>query len=483
MTQKNDAPVLAIALLLTLGLLGGGGWWLYRAFNLEVSPRDAATTVSSSPSASSSPASPLGSSNLPVLSQGEAILFPDGASVGKQQGVAAIASGDYSTAVSVLQASLQQTRNDPEALIYLNNAQIANQSAYTIAVVVPSPAAIDVAEELLRGVAHGQRDINLAGGIKGTPLRVAIATDNNDSEQARTIAQTLSDTPGIVGVIGHFSSDASLAAAEVYQAEDMVMISPTSTSVALAGAGDFIFRTVQSDRIAGDGLARHLLDSIGVTNVAVFHNSESAYSQSLKDAFSSAVLTGGGRVVSEIDLAAADFDAVQSVTQVIQQGAEALMLAANTSTRNQAVAVIQANQGQLALLGGDGLYNAGTLEQGQANAVDMVVGVAWHRDGVSAALFPKEAQSLWGGPVSWRTAMAYDAVQALIEAIRTTAQPADTLTAPMVQQALNNPNFAATGAAELVQFLPSGDRSLPPQLVMIAADPASQLGYTFVPVP
>ncbi|MGK7889831.1 MAG: ABC transporter substrate-binding protein [Leptolyngbyaceae cyanobacterium] len=479
MTQKNDAPVLAIALLLTLGLLGGGGWWLYRSFNVAVAPRDPATSASPGSSSSSTPTG----STLPILSQGETILFPAGASAGKRQGVAAIAAGDYPTAVQVLQAELQQNRNDPEALIYLNNAQIGNQSAYTIAVVVPSPASVDVSEELLRGVAHGQRDINAAGGIRGVPLRVAIATDNNDPNQARTIAQTLSSTPGIIGVIGHFSSDASLAAAAVYETEGMVMISPTSTSVALSGAGEFIFRTVQSDRIAGDGLARYLLDQMGVTNVAVFHNSESAYSQSLKDAFSSAVLTGGGRVVSEIDVVAADFDAAQSVAQVTQQGAEALMLATTTANRNQVLALLQANQGQLGLLGGDELYNAETLAQGQANAVDMVVAVAWHRDGAPAAIFPKNAQSLWGGPVSWRTAMAYDAVQALIEAVRATAQPVDRLTAAMVQQALTNPNFAPTGAADPVQFLPSGDRSLPPQLVTVIPAPDTELGYTFIPVP
>lgn len=478
MAQKNDASVLAVAAILTLGLLGGGGWWLYRTFNLELTSRGP-TTSSASGSPSGNPTSP----NSPILSQGEAILFPNGASVGKQQGVAAIASGDYPAAVQALQASLQQNRNDPEALIYLNNAQIGAQLAYTVAVVVPSPASVDVAEELLRGVAHGQRDINGAGGIQGTPLRVAIATDNNDPNQAKEMAQTLSDTPGIVGVIGHFSSDASLAAAAVYEAKGMVMISPTSTSVALSGAGNFIFRTVQSDRIAGDGLARHLLDTMGVTNVAIFYNSESAYSQSLKDAFSSAVLTGGGRVVSEIDVVAADFNAAQSVAQVTQQGAEALMLGTTTANRTQVTALLQANRGQLELLGGDELYNAETLSEGQANAVDMVVAVAWHRDGSPAALFPKAAQSLWGGPVSWRTAMAYDAVQALIQAIRASAQPADTLTAAQVQQALTNANFAATGAADPVQFLPSGDRSLPPQLVTIKADPTTQLGYTFIPIP
>ncbi|MGK7888535.1 MAG: receptor ligand binding family protein, partial [Leptolyngbyaceae cyanobacterium] len=158
MSQKNDLPVLIIALLLTLGLLGGGGWWLYRTFS-AVTPQGQGNN----------PSGGSGNPNLPgttgtggnavsvqTVSQGEVSLLP-GASLAKQQGVAAIAVQNYPTAVQAFETALQENRNDPESLIYLNNARIGTQLAYTVAVVIPSPASVDVAEELLRGVAHSQR--------------------------------------------------------------------------------------------------------------------------------------------------------------------------------------------------------------------------------------------------------------------------------------------------------------------------------------
>lgn len=496
MSQKNDAPVLLFSLLVTLGLLGAGAWWLYKTFipNSAGTVQPTATTgpssIEGSPNALPPTTSNLDASNPgqdPLaefqISVGHVNLFPNTASSEKQAGIEAIANQDYDKAIQQLTASLQANRNDPESQIYLNNAAIAEAPAYTIALAIPSPSAMDVSLELLRGVAHAQRDINQSGGINGTPLKVVIATDNNDETQAQAVAETLSQDPSILGVIGHFSSGISLAAAPVYATNQVVMISATSTSVDLSGSGDYIFRTVQSDRIAGDGLARYMIDQLGTTNVAIFFNSESAYSKSLKSAFSSAVLTGGGRVVSEIDLSKSGFSAAQSVAQVIDQGAEVLMLAANTPTRPQALDVIAANRQRLNLLGGDSLYNADVLKIGQDDALDMVVSAAWHRQANPNTDFPKAAQSLWGGPVSWRTAMAYDATQALAAGIADTGQSPKDITAEKVQQALATPGFDADGATDSIQFLPSGDRMLPPQLVTIEADASAQFGYSFVPVP
>ena len=484
MSQKSDAPVLILSLLVSLGLLGAGGWWVYRYFRSE-------EPVVSQPAPD--PLSPVTEPTVPEpapepvtpsrLSTGGTLLFSSGASAEKRAAIEAIASGDYVTAIENLETTLARDRNDPEARIYLNNAEIGTQSAYTVAVVVPGPTATDVSLELLRGVAQAQAEINGIGGIEGIPLQVAIAIDNNDETQAKTVAESISQQPGMLGVIGHFSSDVSIAAAEVYEANSLVMISPTSTSVQLSGAGDYIFRTVQSDRLAGDGLAQHMLNTMGVRNVAVFYNSQSAYSFSLKEAFNSAVWSSGGRVVSEIDLAAEDFSAARSVADVAQQGAEVLMLAANTPTRSEALEVISANRQQFKLLGGDSLYNAEILKVGQTDVVDMVIAAAWHRDGTPNAIFPQAAEALWGGPVSWRTAMAYDATQSLIAAMLAADQPPDLLTSTTLQQVLASASFNAVGAADMIEFLPSGDRSLPPQLVTIERDAASKFGYSFVPLP
>lgn len=476
MSQKNEAPILILSLFITLAAIGFGAYWLVGNLGLLGGDRPAATSTTPGSSGSSDPAAPGSSSATGgQLSQGDRLLVSSNTSPQKQAGIQAIAAGNYSEAVQQLEAAIAANRNDPEALIYLNNARIADRPAYTVAIAVPASSASDSTEELLRGIAQAQNEVNQAGGIQGTPLKVVIADDGNSPDTAVQLARTLAGESDILGVIGHFSSDATLAAGEVYQQQNLPVISPTSTSVRISGLGDYVFRTVQSDRFTADSLARYMLDN-NLQQAAVVYDSSSDYSSSLKDAFTSAVFSGGGQITAEVDVSSG-FDANAAVEQAIQQGTQVLMLATNTQTRPQALQVIAANRQRLQLLGGDSLFTAELLQTGQADAVGMVVAAPWHRDADPSATFPQAARQLWGGDVSWRSAMTYDAAQVLIAAM--TQNP----TRSGIHQALNTPNFSANGASGTIQFLPSGDRNRAAQLVVVQPGSQSGYGYDFTPLP
>jgi branched-chain amino acid transport system substrate-binding protein len=52
---------------------------------------------------------------------------------------------------------------------------------------------------------------------------------------AEQVAAALVKNLDILGVVGHFASDTTLAAGKVYQSGQLVAISPVSTSVQLSG--------------------------------------------------------------------------------------------------------------------------------------------------------------------------------------------------------------------------------------------------------
>ena len=473
MRKKNETTLLVLSLAVTLALVATGLWWFKNNIAQPGDPKS-----QSSPGATTSTESKP--SNQPIqqrISAGEKLLISSDATPEKQAGVKAIASGNYTEAVSKLEASLKSDRNDPEALIYLNNARIGNQKSYIIAASVPISSNVNAAKEILRGVVQAQGEINQASGIKSIPLKVLIANDSNDPGVAKQVAATLVKNSDVLGVIGHYASDVTLATANIYQSGELVAISPVSTSVKLSGASRFVFRTVPSDYIAARSLADYMLQKLKQKNVAVFFNSQSGYSQSLKSEFVTAVSLGGGQVVSEFDLSDANFNAAQSLNQAIKGGAKVLMLAATTDTLDKALQVVQVNGKRLSLLGGDDVYTAKTLQVGGAAAENMVVAIPWHILANPQAKFPKAATQLWGAQVNWRTAMAYDAAKALIAAIG--RNPSRT----GVQQALLAPDFSATGAAGAIRFLPSGDRNQGVQLVTIQSGKRSGFGYEFVPLP
>ncbi|NET55792.1 MAG: ABC transporter substrate-binding protein [Symploca sp. SIO2E6] len=475
MSQKNETKILVIASLITLALIAVGVGW----FTKFKSPSTENTSTSNqSPTTPSESEISLTQSEQERFSAGERLLITSDTTPDKEAGIKAIAQKNYDEAVAQLESSLEAQPNDPEALIYLNNARIGEQKSYTIAASMPIGKELGAAQEMLRGVAQAQTEINQAGGIGGVPLKVLIINDDNEPEVAQQVAQTLVKNSAILGVIGHLSSRVTLAAAEVYQQEGLVMITPTSTSVALSGAGEYIFRTVPSDRFAGDTLADYLLKKLKQQNAAVFFNSESDYSKSLKDVFTTALLGAGGRVVDESDFADSNFNAADAVKQAMDSEAEVLMLAPDSGSGalDKALLVVQVNDGRLPMLAGDSAYKLKTLQIGGKEAEGMILAVPWHILGDPKADFPQAAKGLWGGDVNWRTALAYDATQALIAGLN--QEP----TRKGIQKTLAAPGFSVPGAGEEIRFLPSGDRNQKVQLVTIKPGNSSGSGYDFVPI-
>lgn len=469
MSQKNETPVLLLSLLITLAIIAGGLWWLGRRLNVVNFPGIAQSNGN-------------GSQSTPVsfqarFSTGEKLLITQNASAEKEAAIAAIADQNYDEAIRNLEASLQADRNDPEALIYLNNARIGEQKSYTIAVSVPATTSIEPALEILRGVAQAQDETNQQGGINGVPLKVLIVNDDNDIEVVKQVAEALVKDSSVLGVIGHFGSEATLAGADIYEQGGLVMISPTSTSVQLSGKGEYIFRTVPSDRFTANTLASYMLDDMGQQTAAVYYNSTSDYSNSLKDQFTTALTTGGGQVAQEFDVSTSSFNARNTLDQASQRGVQVLVLATNTPTLEQALQVIQANDKQFSLLGGDSLYNPRLLEAGQADVEGMVVAVPWIIASNLQSPFVRSSQQLWGGDVNWRTAMSYDAVEALLAGIQQNP------TRQGIQQTLSNPSFELQGATGAIRFLSSGDRNQPMQLTVVEPGSRSGYGYDFVLIP
>ncbi|MGK7937392.1 MAG: ABC transporter substrate-binding protein [Xenococcaceae cyanobacterium] len=420
---------------------------------------------------------PVTDSQLPQrFSQGEKILISQVTTPEKELAIFELAAGNYQKAESLLEKSLLNSPNDPESLIYLNNARIGQEEAYTIAVSIPIGSNVNAAQEILRGVAQAQNRINQEGRINGIPLKVVIINDDDDPDIAKQVATKLSEDPQILGVVGHYASDVTLATAKIYEAGQLTTISPISTSVKLSNFSPYVFRTVPSDYIAARALAEYMLEKLNKENVAIFYSSKSNYSQSLKSEFATAVSLGGGRVVQEFDLSSHNFSAAQSLRQSLEGEAEVLMLAANTGTLDKALQVVQVNRQRLSLLGGDDVYAPKTLEVGGELAEKMVVAIPWHIQKHTEEEFVKNAYQLWRGTVNWRTATAYDATEALIAAI------AENPTRTGVQKVLSQRKFVAVGASSNIHFAPSGDRLEGIQLVEVDKSDRHSSGYEFTPI-
>ncbi|MEL7078886.1 MAG: ABC transporter substrate-binding protein [Cyanobacteria bacterium J06582_2] len=412
------------------------------------------------------------------ISSGEKILVTANNSVAKQSGVQAFADGDYVTALEQINTSLKSDRNDPEARIYLNNTLAAQtKDPYKIGVSVPIGGNLDVANEILRGVAQAQEETNQAGGIDGKLVMVKIANDDNDSDKAIEIAEKFIKDKQITAVIGHNSSNVSTEVAPIYQAEELVMITPTSSAADIPKLGEYIFRSTPSTRGLAEPLANYAVNTLGKTNIAICFDSNSAAITSFKDEFTYSVFNLGGKIANvPCDFAEPKFLATEIPSQVVSSGADALLLAPSLRKIDEAIAVAQANQERIPLLGSHTLNNYNLLQEGASAAKGMALAVAWNPLVEPQNKFNHNAKKLWGGLVSWRTAMAYDAAQTIFAGLKIQQ------TRSGLQQTLHSPDFVAEGATSSISFLPSGDRNLSGTLIEVQPGDKSGTGFDFVPL-
>jgi branched-chain amino acid transport system substrate-binding protein len=469
MTKKNETPILLLTLLITVGLLGGCLWWLSQQF-----PQLSCLFNSASCQAKNNPHS----GDTKGMSSGGEIMILADITAAKKAGVVAFEKNNYTEAIEQFQTSLKLQKNDPETLIYLNNAKAANGNSLKIAVVVPVGGNLNVAKEILRGVAQAQNEINNAAGIQGRLLQILIANDDNNPDLAKETAKKLVADDSILAVVGHNSSEASLAAAPEYQQGSLVMISPTSKAKNLPEIGNYIFRTVPSYRLEGDILSSYTIKKLNKNKLAICDDSQAAYSQSLKDDFVAAIRQNGGKIIdTNCDFSSSNFDANSIVSEIISKGGEAILLAPSVNKLNPAIDLARTNQKKLALLGSSTLYTFQTLQEGQGNVNGLIIAVPWHPDAIGNNPFSDTAKQLWGGEVNWRTALAYDATKAIITALKQ-----GEINRQDIQKNLANPNFFADGATGKIQFLPSGDRKGAAMLVRVKPGKNSGTGFDFEPL-
>ncbi|MGK7877886.1 MAG: ABC transporter substrate-binding protein [Xenococcaceae cyanobacterium] len=435
------------------------------------------------------------------LSCGEEILVRGESLPEKKEGVKAFAKGNYKEAVAWLEQARQKQYDDPETLIYLNNARLADAKTqvYTIAIAAPIGDPLDGGDsgkEILRGVAQVQSEINEGNKIKGFGLRVLIADDYNEPNRANQIAQKLVKQPGVLALVGHYTSDATLAALDIYENYHLVLISPTSTSEELTNKSSFFFRTVPKDRVNAEALADYLLKEAQQQKVAVLYNPKSEYSRSVRDRFFFSFDEGEGQVVKQFDLSKAIFDPSATIDKAKEREATGLVFfpdaRVNSYSFLNALKVIGANQNRYFMAGGDSLYTTDILQEREL-ALNLVVAIPWHDLNSPNREFTTAAKNLWGGEVTWRTAMAYDATRVLIMGLQNQSplNPMKWLQAWLdpsirrlrLQQSLKKRDFRATGATGEISFEPTGDRSeLVVELVKVVPFNCSPYGYTFVPI-
>lgn len=286
-------------------------------------------------------------------------------------------------------------------------------------------------------------------GIKGKPLQVLIGNDDNDKAIAADIADHLiNERKDVIAVIGHNASEVSTAAAKKYQKGKLVMVTPTSFAlkfddeniIANTPEENYIFAVAHSYEVIVPRLVKEIVrkhpenkKALKKPKVIICSDQRSPDQGKFKEAFEDYQKSG----ILEIGNVDCDFSKNENLGEMlkaqIKSGANNLFVSSHVNRIGDAISLIRIIKSsndpdfeRLNIYGSPTLYTDSTLRQGKNDIEGLTLAVSWHPEAsennptLGKNNFYNEAVDFWRKPagITWRTAMAYDTTNVIIEGLR-----------------------------------------------------------------
>ena len=416
------------------------------------------------------------------ISVGEEILLREpniSPQADKQAGANAIANNDYPRAIQFLNQAWAD-KKDPETLIMLENAKLADRKVpvKSIAVTIPGSQStpLDIPTSMLKAVSFAQQQWN-ADPNHTWKLEVVLADDRNDKNYVSGLATEDRNDKNYVGGlaanilkrsviagIGSYSSEVTLSAKKIYEVNRTVLISSTSTSSELTNKtpDNFFFRVCSNNEISGKQIADYL-KTHKYTRIALFHTNGRTFSDSMTKALKANIQ--GISIVKEFNFAGKGL-ASTYIQAAKQAGAQAIVLIPDAYTseapeRNRLLSIVRENNGDLPIIGNEVVKDQTLFNFTSQQLQKLVISLPWHSSSYQNNTIA--LPDFWGNKsqLDHRIAMTYDATQVVIKALDLVPLDRDPRDArQQVQEIIKDPSFNMSGITGEISFKGS-DRSQP----------------------
>lgn len=300
-------------------------------------------------------------------------------------------------------------------------------------------------------------EINTEGGVRRRPLVLLVRDDSAAANVAVRIARELYDRPGLVAVIGHLNSSATIAAAPIYNGggRPVVQVSPSASSPLVTAAGPYTFRVCPSDLVHGERLADWAWDQLRARTASVIYENDD-YGRGVRSAFSEAFRAMGGRILSEDPYVGSLPTFEPYLRRFVQRGGvDAVMIAGTREAAERIITTADSLGLDYPIVGGDGLSGLeelGTVADGAYISSAYLPGQA----GAANERFVAAYREAYGDRLpDHRGAGAYDIVHLLADAIEAVGPNRERLRLYLSGVGSDNPAF--DGVTGTIAFDAYGD--------------------------
>jgi branched-chain amino acid transport system substrate-binding protein len=154
---------------------------------------------------------------------------------------------------------------------------------------------------------------NAKGGVNGQKIVPVVEDSQCTPDPAVNAANKVIDQDKVHYIIGEVCSKASIPVSEIANAKKVIQISPTSTntSVTVGADGkvkDYIFRACFIDPFQGTVGAKFALNTLKAKTAFIMSDQSNDYVKGLAEAFETAFVAGGGKIVGKENYTGTDTD-------------------------------------------------------------------------------------------------------------------------------------------------------------------------------
>lgn len=292
----------------------------------------------------------------------------------------------------------------------------------TIKIGVPVPLSggnAKMGDDIAKAATLAAEEWNAKGGILGKKLEIVSFDDACDAQASVTAAHKLIDA-GVVAVAGGYCSSAAIPASAVYHDASVAFVADASSNPKLTDQGfENVFRVIGRDDQQGPYAAGFMTKTLKAKRIAIIHDN-TVYAKGLADATKAALEGMSGAQIVFFDAVTPgekDFSAV--LTKVKSLTPEATYY---TGYYPEGGLVAK----QFKDLGVSGKFLAGDAnndptfisEAGNASEGVFVTSTPLPQDQSTATAFIDRYKKRWNQDPGPYSALEYDAVNVVIDAIR-----------------------------------------------------------------
>jgi branched-chain amino acid transport system substrate-binding protein len=303
--------------------------------------------------------------------------------------------------------------------------------AVTLTIGIGAPltdGAVALGKGMVRGADLAIKQANESQEVKdlGIVLKSVQGDDKGDPTTGGNVATQFASNPTLVGVMGHLNSGVTRVAVKIYNAANIVQVSPANTAVDLTQMGMAnYFRVCTVDSVQGPAGADYAGKVAGKKKAYVVDDS-TVYGTGLADEWEKQFKADGGAVAGREKTGDKDTDFKALVSKIKSGGVDIVYYGGIYNSG--ALLSKQLKEGGVAvpLMGGDGLYDPEFIKLAGAAAAegDLATSVGLPVDKApGGAKFLADFEAAYPGekPAAY-DAYSYDAANVIIKAIVSVAK-------------------------------------------------------------